>query len=177
MLELEKLKLVDDDLLEMDRLKRELADATSARDAAERREAEMIQEKRVVDGKNLKLLVERSALITECDSLNSLVKNFELKLAELQNSLAEKEDLTKHVEGERNKACSELGAVNKELADLQTELLKSYEEGYRDCWGRFATGTSAEPSANTFEAFLADLREKTARDGAASSNQAPEAEA
>lgn len=158
----------------MDLLKKELAEMTSAKAEAERHEAEITQEKRVVDGKILKLLVERSAHITECDSLVAAVKNFELRLAELRQSLAEKENLLKLVEEERSKACSELDVVKGELTGLQDEALKTYEDGYRDCWGRFASGSNIDPSVNTFENFLADLREKASRDGATSSTQAHE---
>lgn len=128
-----------------------------------------------MDGKNLKMLVERSALITECDSLGHAVKNFELKIAELRQQLVETEDLLKLVGEERDKARSELGVVKGELADLQSEALKTYEGGYRDCWDRFASRTNVNPFANTFQIFLADLREKNNRDGAVSSNQDPEA--
>lgn len=55
----------------------------------EQREADLIREKRIVDGNNLKSLVECSSLITECDSLTAVVKKFELKVAELQQRLLE----------------------------------------------------------------------------------------
>lgn len=74
--ELENLALVDKDHLEVDRLRQELKDVIAAKGEVERREAELIQDKRNVDGKVLKLLVERSALITECDSITAAMKKF-----------------------------------------------------------------------------------------------------
>lgn len=79
----------------------------------------MVQEKMVVDGKVLKLLVERSSLITECDSLTSVVKKFEMQVAELQQGLVEKEYLVKTIEEERNRARSELEDVKQELVGIQ----------------------------------------------------------
>lgn len=67
---------MDENLLEANRLKGELDAMASAKEDVERREAELIREKRLVDGKNLQLLVERSSLITECDSLTAAVKRF-----------------------------------------------------------------------------------------------------
>lgn len=72
-----------------DRLKGELEAVTLAKVKAEQREADLIREKRIVDGNNLKSLVECSSLITECDSLTAVVKKFELKVAELQQRLLE----------------------------------------------------------------------------------------
>lgn len=72
-----------------------------------------------MDGKVLKLLVERSSLITECDSLTSVVKKFEMQVAELQQGLVEKEYLVKTIEEERNRARSELEDVKQELVGIQ----------------------------------------------------------
>lgn len=168
---------MDEDLLEVDRLKGELEVVTQAKAEVELREAELIWAKWTVDGKNLKLLVERSSLITECESLTAMVKKLESQITELQQSLMEQEDFSKTVVGERDKARVELDSTRQELVRLQCEALKTFEDGYRDCWNRFASGASADPSANTFEVFLSDLRAKAGRDGAESSNQSPENEA
>lgn len=104
-------------------------------------------------------------MITECDSLGAAVKRFELKIAELEQSLVEKNDQIKDLEEGRGKV---------QLAGVQDEVLKSYKEGYRDCWGRFASGVAVDPSSNTFEIFLSDLKAKAGRDGVGSSNQALE---
>lgn len=118
----------------------------------------------------MKLLVERSSLITECDSMTAALKKFELKTAELQQLLAKKGDLSRLLEEERDNARSEVDAVRLEVAAAQSEALKSYEDGYHDCWGRFASGPNVDPAKNTFEEFLLDLRVKENRDEAGSSN-------
>lgn len=100
-----------------------------------------------------------------------------MKIAELQEAFAEKGDLSKALEEELDKARLELGAVKLELVDVQGEALKSYEDGYRDCWSRFASGTNVDPAKNTFEDFLSDLRAKASRDEAGSSNLDNEADA
>lgn len=168
---------MDESILEAGRLKEELEAMSSAKAELERREAELIQERRDVDGKNLKLLVERSALITECDTLTAVVKKFELKVAELQQQVFDKEGLVKDLAGERDKVRADLDDSKQELTKLQGEALKSYEDGYQDCWNRFASGVNVNPASNTFEIFLSDLRAKASRDEAGSSNQAHEADA
>lgn len=109
--ELEKLTLVDEEISKKNRLKQELKELSFPKAKVERREANLIQEKWSVAGKNLKLLVDRSVLITECDSLSAAVKGFEIRVAELEQGLAEKTDLSKALEEECGKTQLELDTV------------------------------------------------------------------
>lgn len=169
--ELEKLLLMDEDASEVARLKRELEKAHNAKVDGECREATLVKEKHLVDEKVLSLLMERSSLITDRDTYSTMVKKFELRVAELERSLYEKDEALEAVKREREGARLEVGEVRKELESLQCEALSAFEGGYRNCWSRFAGGANPDPRANTFEIFLSDLRAKGGQDGVGSSNQ------
>lgn len=124
---------MDEDAGEVTRLKRELEEAKIAKAEAEHREAELVKEKLLVDGWVLSLLVERFALITDCDLYSSMVKKFELKVAELERSLCEKDEVLEVVKGERDGSRLEVVEAKKELASLQSEALNASKGGYRDC--------------------------------------------
>lgn len=85
--------------------------------------------------------------------------------------------MAKNLAEEHDRFRSDLDGTRRDLVNLQGEALKSYEEGYRDCWGRFASGVDVDPARNTFEEFLSELRAKASRDEAGSSNRAPENDA
>lgn len=173
--ELQKLLYLDEvfGIHEVKRLRGEVCDLKEENLELKKSSEGLAREKDSSDQKVFNLLAEKSELITECDSLGASVKDLKLKIANLkvaanvikeeyvgmENSwIAAKADLV-----------SKLDDLGAQLARCQAESLKSFEEGYEECYTRLA-GVGIDVNSHTFDCYLADLQGKVENGGTGSSN-------
>lgn len=119
------------------------------------------------------LLTEKSELISECDALGVSVKDLKTENGGLEAALgALKDELAAKEESwiaEKADLVAKLDSFGAQLASCQAESLKSFEDGYGECFNRFA-GAGFDVKEHGFNSYLADLQGKVEAGKTGSSN-------
>lgn len=174
--ELDRLLKIEEEggAVEASRLRRELDALKKAKDEADKRIAEVLEQKKFSAEKVSTLLSENSNLIFECGDLSAAAKVREVDLANLKLGVTKlKEESQVAMEAMKGEKCAvegRLRVVEAQLTRSQEESVKSFEDGYQACWGRLVDA-GCDVAAHSFENYLVDFEKIVCRDGVESSNQ------
>lgn len=161
------------DVDEVSRLRHEVSELKVAKQNYEKRIVVLLEQKRESGEKFVSLLSENSKMVTDCDTLEMNVKTLKGELLEVKNAFKASEERynesLRSVSLERDEAVAKLGGVEATLAKVQSESLKSFEDGYGVCLDRLAAG-GIDVGEHSFAAYLGDMQAMIGGGGSGSSN-------